>query len=178
VEHSALNCYIGLLRGINVGGNNKLPMKDLAAMFTVAGCGSVATYIQSGNVVFRAEEKTAARIPTSVSDAIEKQFGFRAAVLIRTASELRKIAESNPFTNTDSVHVAFLAPGANTEPLLQVNREQFLPDEFALMHDEVYLYLPNGVGKSKLALAVDTKLRKACTMRNWRTVMALMERVN
>src|SRR2546422_1006317 len=89
--------YVALLRGINVGGKNRLSMKDLVAIFAEAGCDDVQTYIQSGNVVFRAAEAHASRIPARITTAISGRLGFRAPVVMRTAGELRTIARGNPF---------------------------------------------------------------------------------
>src|SRR6266478_787219 len=89
--------HIALLRGINVGGNNKLPMKDLAAMFKAAGCTDVATYIQSGNVVFRADAALAKRIGDWISAAILKKFKINVPIVVRSAAQLRKIAKGNLF---------------------------------------------------------------------------------
>ena len=89
--------HIALLRGINVGGKNKLPMKDLAALFRDAGCDRVQTYIQSGNVVFQATPALASCIPALIAKAISESFGYRVPVVTRTADELREIARGNPF---------------------------------------------------------------------------------
>lgn len=105
--------HIALLRGINVGGNRKLPMKHLAAMFTEAGCVDVETYIQTGNVVFRAPSTVAKRLPGTITTAIEQQFGFSVPVVIRSQEELAATVTRNPFLkrgiDTAALHVAFLA---------------------------------------------------------------------
>ena len=94
---NSTNVNIALLRGINVGGKNKLPMKDLAAMFVDAGCEDVRTYIQSGNVLFRAEPELAQDIPSLISDSIMSRFGYSVPVVVRTAREIQQIVEVNPF---------------------------------------------------------------------------------
>src|SRR5881396_128088 len=105
--------HIALLRGINVGGKNMLPMAVLSEMFGKAGCTSVQTYIQSGNVVFCAPKAGAALAGRSICDAITKKFGFQARVVIRTAEELDAVVEGNPFLNskadTKTLYVGFLA---------------------------------------------------------------------
>src|SRR5262249_23704371 len=90
------NRYGAPLRGINVGGKNMLPMKDLAAIFAAAGCKDVETYIQSGNVVFGAASATAARLPDAVAAAIAKRFGLRVPVVLRDANEMSKVAAKHP----------------------------------------------------------------------------------
>src|SRR5438105_5723824 len=96
-RRAGLPPHVALLRGINVGGKNKLPMSDLVAMFADAGCADVRSYIQSGNVVFRASAEHAARVPALVGAAIAERFGFRVPVVLRTADELREVSAHNPF---------------------------------------------------------------------------------
>ena len=109
----ASTSYAALLRGINVGGKNKLPMKDLVAMFERAGCADVRHYIQSGNVVFHATADLATRVPVLLPKAILRNFGLRVPVVLRSAAELLAVAESNPFlargADPDYCHVLFLA---------------------------------------------------------------------
>jgi uncharacterized protein (DUF1697 family) len=172
--------YVALLRGINVGGNNMLPMKDLAAMFSKAGCTAVSTYIQSGNVVFRADPKVAARVPTTVVQAIADRSKIRIPIVVRTPAELRRVAEGNPFLergiDTDKLHVVFLAdvPGAPAVTALDPKRSP--PDEFIVRGAEIYLHCPNGLGRTKLSNAYfDSKLETISTARNWRTVLKLLD---
>ncbi len=89
--------FVALLRGINVGGKNILPMKELTAMFCEAGCGNVRSHIQSGNVFFEVAAGAAARLPGLVEERIEKKFGFRPPVILRNARQLREVVENNPF---------------------------------------------------------------------------------
>src|SRR3990172_4148776 len=110
---AADDVHVALLRGIDVGGKNRLPMKDLVAVFGRAGCRDVRTYIQSGNVVFRADRALAPRIPVAIAQAIADRFGLRVPVVTRTAVELCAVARGNPFLKPDAdpgaLHVAFLA---------------------------------------------------------------------
>lgn len=172
--------HVALLRGINVGGKNKLPMKELARMFTDLGCEGVRTYIQSGNVVFRAGDALARRTPQVISKQIEGQLGLRVPVVTRTAAELAKVAAGNPFldagADVSKLHVAFLAdkPAASKIALLDPSRSP--PDELVVRGREVYLHLPNGVARSKLTNAYfDSRLGTTSTMRNWKTVLTLLE---
>jgi uncharacterized protein (DUF1697 family) len=178
-----MNVHAALLRGINVGGKNMLPMKDLAAMFTDAGCASVSTYIQSGNVVFEASPALARRIPTLIERAISDRFGYQVPVVTRTGAELRGIVRGNPFlrpgvpgVDDGALHVAFLAdsPAAAKVKVLDPNRS--LPDEFAVRGREIYLHCPNGYGRTKLTNGYfDSALATTSTVRNWRTVLKLLE---
>jgi uncharacterized protein (DUF1697 family) len=123
------------LRGINVGGKHRLPMRDLAEIFVRAGCTDVRTYIQSGNVVFRAAPALAARIPDLAASAITRRWSFEVPVVTRTAEQLRGVAENNPFLRAGveprGLHVAFLA----TKPSRRVRGlypHCSPPDEFAV----------------------------------------------
>jgi len=172
--------YAAFLRGINVGGKNKLPMKDLAAMFTAAGCSDVRTYIQSGNVVFRAGASLAARLPAIVSAEIASKFGLAVPLVLRTLPQMIAVVASNPFLKRgaapEQLHVVFLAdtPTADLVTLLDPDRSP--PDSFHAAGAEIYLHLPNGAGNSKLTNAYfDSKLRTMGTARNWRTVNTLLE---
>jgi uncharacterized protein (DUF1697 family) len=176
--------HVALLRGVNVGGKNSLPMADLAAMFTAAGCTEVRTYIQSGNVVFVAKAAVAARVPTVVAAAIEKRFGFQSPVVVRTADALRLVGEKNPFlssrVDTTRLHVAFLADAATAARVATLDPKRSPPDAFRVAKDrrELYLHFPNGAGKTKLTnVYLDKTLGTVSTMRNWNTVTKLIELV-
>jgi len=169
--------WVALLRGINVGGKNKLPMKDLTAMFVDAGCGNVRNYIQSGNVVF---ETAPARLCEVIQERIEKQFGFRAPVILRNAKQLRAVVAGNPLLKAgaapETLHVMFLADRPSQGRVDSLDPHRSPPDEFIVQGQEIYLRLPNGAGNSKLTNAYfDSKLATISTSRNWRTVNTLLE---
>ena len=171
---------IALLRGINVGGKNKLLMKDLAAMFSDAGCQDVRTYIQSGNVLFRAEPALEQDIPSRVSASILSRFGYRIPIVTRTARELQVIVQDNPFLKhgdePDKLHVAFLPeiPAPAKVEALDANRST--PDEFAVLGREIYLYCPNGLARTKLTNSYfESTLSTISTMRSWKTVTRLLD---
>ena len=172
--------HVALLRGINVGGRNKLLMKALVGMFEDAGCTQVRTYIQSGNVIFKAPPALARRIPAAITEIISERVGFEIPVVTRTTAELRRIVRANPFqqagVDEQMLHVAFLAglPGRDRVATLDPNRSP--PDEFVLREREIYLRCPQGLARSKLSNAYfDSKLATATTMRNWRTTLKLLE---
>jgi len=172
--------FVALLRGINVGGKNKVPMKDLLAMFERAGAADTRHYIQSGNVVFRSSAAHAGRIPGLVSKDIERRHGLTVPVIVRSGAELRAIAEANPLlaagADPDTLHVMFLAeaPGKKESAALDPRRSP--PDSFTLAGREIYLCCPNGVARTKLTNAYfDSTLRTTSTARNWRTVLKLVE---
>ena len=172
--------YVALLRGINVGGKNKLSMLDLAAMFTEAGCMDVRTYIQSGNVVFSAAPGLAKRLPDLVSQHIADRFGYRVPVVTRTADEFRQVATRNPFIKSDadanSLHVGFLANLPDQRHIAALDEKRSPGDSFKVHRREVYLCLPNGVARTKLTNNYfDSTLATTSTFRNWRTVLKLLE---
>lgn len=174
--------YVALLRGVNVGGKNKLPMADLRDIFTAAGCTAAQTYIQSGNVVFEATSSLAERVPAIVTLAIRQRFGYDTAVVVRSSEELRQVAASNPFDTSGDprfIHVAFLEDTPSVEAVSRLDPERSPPDAFAVVGNNVYLHYPNGVARSKLTNEyLAAQLRTASTMRNWRTVLTLLEMVD
>jgi uncharacterized protein (DUF1697 family) len=171
--------HVALLRGINVAGKNMLPMKDLAAMFAAAGCTDVRTYIQSGNVIFEAAAG-AAGIADTITANIEKRFGYRIPVIIRTSQQLLKTIRGNPFLPAVEdqrwLHVYFLANSPNARAIAGLDPGRSAPDVFHVRGQEIYLHLPNGMGRSKLTNAYfDSKLSTVSTARNWATVLKLSE---
>lgn len=177
-----MSTFVALLRGINVGGKNKLPMKDLVAMFVRVGCVNVRHYIQSGNIVFDAPPKIAARIPTLVGAEIERELGLRAPLLVRTHDELRAVSLGNPLLKAGvalcSLYVMFLqgsSRGAQNYESVALDPQRSPPDTFVVKGREIYLSLPNGAGRSKLTNAYfDAKLGTVSTARNWNTVLKLV----
>ena len=176
----ALSTHVALLRGINVGGKNMLPMKDLAGMFTQAGCTGVRTYIQSGNVVFDALPSLLEKIPARITTQIEKRFGLRVPVILRTAGEMSATARNNPFlkpgVDEKLLYVFFLAHLPAPENVAKLDPARSLPDSFSVHNREIYVNLPNGAARTKLTNAwFDTKLATTSTARNWRTVLTLTQ---
>jgi len=172
--------YAALLRGINVGGRNKLPMRDLAAIFVDTGCTDVATYIQSGNVVFRAPDDLAARIPGLISDSIAERLDLRVPVVTRSAAEFDQVIAGNPYlgieTDFTKLHVAFLADRPTQAALGSLDPDRSPGDTYEVRGGEIYVHLPNGAAKSKLSNTYfDAKLGTTSTARNWRTVLKLHE---
>jgi uncharacterized protein (DUF1697 family) len=170
----ALAKYVALLRGVNVGGRNKLPMKDLRALLESLGHGEVETFIQSGNVIFTA---TKAVTPKSLESAIAKQFALDITVVIRTPRELAAVVKANPFprADTSTLHVGFMAKKPAAATVAKLDAERFLPDEFAIRGCELYLHVPSGMGRAKLPGYLDRQLKVPTTVRNWNTVRKLIE---
>ena len=174
---------VALLRGINLGGKNKLPMADLAAMFRETGCDDVRTYIQSGNVVFRAGPELAGDIPSVISASIIDQFGYQRPSShthgkSNSRRSCRPTLSQEVGAEANKLHVMFLAdmPDRARVDALDPNRSP--GDEFAVLGREVFLHCPNGVARSKLTNAYfDSSLSTTSTSRNWRTVGKLLEMV-
>jgi uncharacterized protein (DUF1697 family) len=169
--------YVALLRGINVGGKNILPMKDLAGMFGEAKCTNVLTYIQSGNVIFETPAG-APKIAELVQAKIEKQFGYRVPMVLRTREQLLKTIRDNPFLPAVSdhrwLHVYFLADPPKASAVASLDPNRSAPDAFHVRGQEIYLHMPNGMGRTKLTNAYfDSKLSTVSTARNWATVLKL-----
>jgi len=171
--------HVALLRGINVGGKNPLPMKDLVRIFEAAGGRNVRTYIQSGNVIFEGAA-SAPKIAEAVAKSISKQFGYRVPVILRTAEQLLATIRGNPFlakgVDHKWLHVYFLAETPSTACCATLDAKRSAPDVYEVRGQEIYLHLPNGMGRTKLTNAYfDSKLSTVCTARNWATVLKLAE---
>ena len=177
---NAMATHVALLRGINVGGKNRLPMGDLAQMFVAAGCADVRNYIQSGNVIFRASHDKAEKLPGVIGKRIAEAFGYRVPVVLRTAAQLGEVIQDNPFLKAGApeatLHVMFLASLPEAGKIAALDPGRSPHDAFFVRDREIYLHLPNGVADSKLTNAwFDSKLATTGTSRNWRTVLKLHE---
>jgi len=173
-----MTVYVALLRGINVGGRNILPMQSLREILRASGCEDVSTYIQSGNAVFN-HSASASRISATISSAIESDFGFRPSVMIISANEFRAIAEATPFLidvkEPRHLHVSFLSEAAKAADLNGLQELSAADEKFKLTERAFYLHAPSGIGRSKLASAVEKCLGVDATGRNWRTVCKILE---
>lgn len=168
---------VALLRGINVGGKAKLAMADLRAVAEGLGYGDVATYIQSGNLVLSTTDR-AARVADDLAAAIASSTDVQPAVLVRTRAQLAKIVRGNPFLargeDAAHLHVVF-ADGPTKAAASRLALDSYAPEEAIAIGTELYLLLPNGVGRSKLAADLGRQKHAVGTMRNWRTVTALLD---
>ena len=172
---------VSMLRGINVGGHNKISMSELRTLYEFLGLQDPKTYVQSGNVVFRTKERNVAAVAKRIEDAIERRFGFRVDVVVRTPSELRDVIARNPFAKRRAVDpgkllVTFLASQPSAEARDQVLKIKTAPEELHIDGCEVYIYFPDGMGRSKLAWpTIGKKLGTTGTGRNWNSVTKLLE---
>ncbi len=171
--------HVALLRGINVGGKNKLPMAVLTGLFEAAGCADVHTYIQSGNVVYRPPPGRADAVAAAIETAIARALALRVPVVTRTAAELAAAVAANPFlaegADPGHCHLGFLADAPEPARARALDPDRSPGDRFALRGRDLYLHLPNGTARSKLTNAYfDRALGTVTTVRNWRTVQAVL----
>ncbi|HEX9104811.1 MAG TPA: DUF1697 domain-containing protein, partial [Polyangia bacterium] len=149
--------HVALLRGINVGGKNKLPMATLSEMFRAEGATEVATFIQSGNVLFDAPKKLADTIGARIERRLERQLSLRVPVVLRSAAELAAVAARNPFlaagADADALHVMFLAAQPTAAQARALDPARSPGDELVLVGRDLFLRLPNGVARTRLTNA-------------------------
>ncbi|MGH9159309.1 MAG: DUF1697 domain-containing protein [Vicinamibacteraceae bacterium] len=171
--------WIAFFRGINVGGNNMLPMKELAALLGKQGLADVRTYIQSGNVVFRSAKASAPALEKQIGGAVRKAHGFEPRVIVLTVAELERAMRSNPFPEADAnpkaLHLFFLTQKPSSANLDALTSLKAGREAFALIDKVFYLYTPDGFGTSKLAERAVRHLGVEATARNWRTVGKVLD---
>ena len=163
--------WVALLRAINLGARNKVPMAALREVFEDCGCESVRTYIQSGNVVFEHDAPGRARLEAAVADA----FGVQSVIVLRTAKQIRDLVAAHPYgRNTTKSVVAFLAEKPTRAAVRSLSELDIAPDRFAVGGRDIFLHYPNGFAGSRLTAALlEKQLSVPATLRNWRTVARL-----
>jgi uncharacterized protein (DUF1697 family) len=176
--------YLALLRGINVGGHNKVAMADLRGVAAALGHTDVATYIQSGNVVFTSTKTDSARLADELEQEIATRLGVRPAVVVVSGPELAQVIADNPFPaepNPRYLHAVFRRDEMNKNDIADVAaavqraRQSGSPDDAVVVGRTIFLRTPDGLGRSELAAQLArTKVQSAGTARNWATVTKLM----
>ena len=175
--------YVSLFRGINVGGHQTVPMNELKELHEALGLKDVVTYIQSGNVVFTGDEADVTQIQKEIEDGFAQKFRFRVNVMVRTADEFNVIIENNPFQNQPMkeskwVVAMFLATQPISTALEDIQKTYTGPEELCLIGQELFVYYPNGIGRSKLSLTlIEKKLKTIGTGRNWNTILQLQKMI-
>ena len=175
---------VALLRGINVGGKRKLPMPKLIALAKSSGFTEVKSYINSGNIVFAVSKIKPEQVGPRLEKAIEKEFGFKVDVIVRTASQWKKYSTGSPFPSAESLRPKMLHIGLSKRPLrsdiIQGLIEKALYGEkIKIVDDAIWVDFAKSVGNSKLTPAVfDKAAGSTVTMRNWNTVLKLNEMLN
>lgn len=170
--------YVALLRGINVGGNNRIAMADLRALLAGLGYTDVATLLQSGNAVFTASETSPAAVARAVEAAITKELGLTVRVVTRTGAEIDRVLAHSPLADvaTDpSKHlVTFLSEAPDKAKVAAMDPADFAPELFVVKDREIYMWFPDGIRDAKLGrIAWDKRFGVVATGRNWNTVTKL-----
>tara|TARA_R100001132_G_scaffold17945_1_gene15856 strand:- start:52017 stop:52553 length:537 start_codon:yes stop_codon:yes gene_type:complete len=167
-----VNTFIAFFRGINVGGKNRLPMKELTALLEELGYQSIRTYIQSGNVIFQSRKKQIGKMAKEISVRIGETHGFEPHVILLGTEELQSAMEKNPFPvkNGKALHFFFLDTVPRKPDLEKLHALQTRSEQFHLQDKVFYLHAPDGIGRSKLAAKVEACLGVPVTARNWNTV--------
>jgi len=172
---------ISMLRGVNVGGHNKIKMDALRALYESMGLRDVQSYVQSGNVVFRTKKRDLPRLAKRIQDGIERRFGFRPDLVLRTCAELRDTIRRSPFANRRGIEpskflVTFLVSEPGAEARENARRIKTDPEELRIDGREVYIYFPNGMGRPKMSWPmIERTLGTSGTGRNWNSVNKLLE---
>ncbi|HXJ90869.1 MAG TPA: DUF1697 domain-containing protein [Candidatus Binatia bacterium] len=175
-----MTVLISMLRGVNLGPHNRIKMDELRALYESLRFEDPRSYVQSGNVIFRTKEKNSPLLAKKIQSAIEKKFGCCPEVILRTAEEMRRAIAANPFpertkAEPGKVLVTFLAAEPPREARVNLEKFKELPEELHLEGRELYIYFPNGAGRSKLPWsAVDKLLKVTGTARNWNSVQAIL----
>ncbi|MCO4695343.1 DUF1697 domain-containing protein [Streptomyces sp. NPDC096538] len=174
--------YAALLRGINVGGGRKVPMAELRALLESLGHEDVRTHLQSGQAAFTAGHGDEESLAADLSGALAGRFGFDVDVIVRDHAYLKGVVDACPFPAADlqpkQLHVTYFSAPVTEERFAEIDREAYLPEEFRLGDRALYLYAPDGLGRSKLAEFLSRpRVNKGvvATSRNWNTVVKLVE---
>lgn len=176
-----MKSYISFLRGVNMTGHNSIKMTDLAALYNNIGFVNVQTYIQSGNVLFSDKNGiSAADIPQLIENEILSKFSFVVPAMIRTADELNTLLSVNPFLNEANfdpakMAVIFLHETPSEIQIEKVSNINYPPDKFQIIGSEIFIYCPNGFGKTKLYTNFfEKKMGVTGTARNWKTITTIL----
>ncbi|MFE9393907.1 DUF1697 domain-containing protein [Streptomyces flavidovirens] len=174
--------YAALLRGINVSGHRRVPMAELRVLLAELGHRDVRTYLQSGNAVFTTDASDEDALAAALEQAIETRFGFAVDCLVRSGAYLKAVADACPFPAAElagkQLHVTYFSQPLTPGRFASVDPAAYLPEEFRLGDRALYLYTPDGLGRSKLAeVLTRPALLKGITgtTRNWNTVVKLVE---
>ncbi len=174
-----MTTYIAFLRGINVGGKNRLPMAELKAYLEGAGFRKVRTYIQSGNIVFEHATAATPALADQIGDVVASAKGFRPAVVVIDRAALEAAITGNPFPGDEALdktlHLYFLSERPTAPDFEKLDAIKGRTESYRLKDAVFYLHTPDGFGRSKLAQRVEKLLGVNATARNWRTVHKVME---
>ncbi|MER8409973.1 DUF1697 domain-containing protein [Mesorhizobium sp. M1342] len=171
--------FVALFSGINVGGNRIVKMAELRSFFEDLGFSDVATYVQSGNAVFRAKKGDAVTLTKQIEAAFEKKWGFHSRIMVRDLSWFERLVSENPYPEVAADHTKLHAYVLEREPTAdeaaRLAEKCTGPERFEIKGDVLYLSAPDGLGKSVFAGLIPRTLKVPGTARNWRSVQALLE---
>lgn len=172
-----MKTYIGLLRGINVGGQKKVPMAELREVLTHCGFQNVQTYIQSGNVIFQSLEENQTNLEQIIQNKINKQFGFDVSVIVKTSIEVEHILNNCPFSEAKKEKSYFTLLGNIPEEsfIKSISNEIYKDEAFIVKANCVYFYSETGYGNAKCNNNFfERKLKVTATTRNYKTIVKLV----
>lgn len=167
---------VSMLRGVNLAKHNRMKMDALRAVYEVLKLRDAQTFVQSGNVIFRTDERDLTALGKRIQSAIERKFGFQVDVILRTASELRQVIAKNPFAKRRGIEsskllVTFLASDPGEEARAELRKVETEPEELWIEGRELYIYFPNGMARPKLPWSkIEGILKTSGTGRNWNSV--------
>lgn len=177
-----MKTYIALFRGINVGGNHILPMKELVTTLEGLGVRSIKTWIQSGNVVFQSPNANVKQLSQDIPAAIKETHGFAPQVMLIDLVDMESAIASNPFPEGEAdpktLHLFFMDAAPEKPDIESLESLKKDNEQFRLIKNVFYLHAPDGIGRSKLAEKVERSLGVPATARNWRTVSKIMDMAN
>lgn len=176
-----MTTYISILRGINVSGQKLIKMEELRTSYENLGYQHVRTYVQSGNIIFSANDAEPDTLEHTIFQQIDKDFGFKVPVIVLTVEKLKHVINTNPFlkdANKDPAffHVTFLASKPTHYDQQPIKDKAQSGEEVAFSEQTVYLYCPDGYGRTKLTNNfIEARLKVGATTRNWRTTNELLK---
>lgn len=176
-----MTVFVALFSGINVGGNRIVKMAELKGFFEQLGFTDVATYIQSGNVVFNAANSDSTQLTAQLEAAFEQRWGFRSRIMVRDRAWFERLVADNPYPEVANdhtkLHAYVLERAPNADEIAPLSARCTGPERFEVRGDALYLHAPDGLGKAKFAEVLPRVLKVPGTARNWRTVLSLLEMV-
>jgi uncharacterized protein (DUF1697 family) len=177
-----MKTYISFLRGINMTGHNSIRMTDLSSLYKNLGFNDAETYIQSGNVIFsNVDDVPVHEIASTIERSILKRFNYNVPVLIRTVEEMRKLISANPFIaqenfESSKMAVMLLYEKTTKAQIQKVIDIDYPPDKFKIIGKEIFIYCPNGFGRTKLYTNFfEKKMGVTGTARNWKTITTILQ---
>lgn len=175
-----MSILVSLLRGVNMTGHNSVRMTELVHLYKKLGFADAETYIQSGNVIFSmGADQPSDTTASKIEEAIRKEFGFNVPVIIRTKEDLAGVIQSNPFKlepgyDKEKVSVIFLCDYPDQEQIGKVKDVDYPPDKFKIAGKEIFIYCPNGFGRTKLYTNFfEKKMKVIGTARNWNSILTI-----